>query len=465
MTIIIESATGAPRGLPMREGTIALLKSAGLAPAPPPRHQPDGTNDTPGTQAANVDHQQWFADAATKAILPAFAKSPEPFVLVFWSGDPDQTQHAQGDSLNRLTPGINGATSRSAVQNADRNLRQILQYLDAHPDVRDSTNVFVTSDHGFSTVSRREIDAAGRATSSYSATLRYLDASGRQEVNTGHLPPGFLAIDLAHHLELPLYDPELQTGEGKTRRYMRIDPTIAKPASDVRQRPSTGAALIGGSGRIEKPTDASVVVAQTSIYVPGNDRGLVQRIVRFLATQDYVGGIFVHDRLGQMAGALRMSDVGLVGSGTTPKPAIVINFKSFSLDAKHPHMSGVIVGGVRQHGQGDHGSLARANTFNNMAAIGPDFKRRFVNQAPVSNADVQPTLAHVMKMKIPSLGKLRGRVITEALVGGPSVRRFTNAVARSRPSEGALTTVLMYQVADDRIYLDEACFTRAETCR
>ena len=85
-------------------------------------------------------------------------------MLVFWSGDPDLTQHAQGDSLNQLTPGINGVTSRAAVQNADRNLKQILDYLDAHPDVRDNTNMFVTSDHGFSTVSRREVDAAGRAT-------------------------------------------------------------------------------------------------------------------------------------------------------------------------------------------------------------------------------------------------------------------------------------------------------------
>ena len=465
MTIILESATGGPRAVPLSEATIALLKSAGLSPAPPPRNQPTGTNETPGTKTANVEHQQWFADAITKAVLPAFAKSPEPFLLVFWSGDPDLTQHAQGDSLNQLTPGINGVTSRSAVQNADRNLMQILDYLDAHPEIRDNTNVFVTADHGFSTVSRREVDATGRATSSYSATLRYLDASGRQEVNAGHLPPGFLAIDLAHHLDLPLYDPELQIEEGGSRRYMRVDPAITQSGRDLRQRPSTGAALIGGTGRIARPTDATIVIAQTSIHVPGNDRGLVERIVRFIATQDYVGGIFVHDRFGQMPGALQMSDVGLVGSATTPKPAIVISFKTFALDAANPHMSSVIVGGVRQHGQGDHGSLGRANTFNNMAAIGPDFKRRFVDQAPVSNVDVQPTLTHLMKRRMPSLGKLRGRIITEALVGGPSTIRSTRAVKRSRPSEGGLSTVLMYQMADDRIYLDDACFTRNETCR
>ena len=191
----------------------------------------------------------------------------------------------------------------------------------------------------------------------------------------------------------------------------------------------------------------------------------MQRIVRFLAAQDYVGGLFVNDRFGRPPGALRMSDVGLMGGATTPKPAVVVNFKSFPLDPKNPHMTGIVIGGTRQHGQGDHGSLARANTFNNMAAIGPDFKKRFVSQSPVSNADVQPTLAHVMKMKIPSLGALRGRVITEALAGRTRGRRGSCAsVARSRPTSNGYSTVLMYQVADRRLYLDEACFTTSRTC-
>ena len=136
-----------------------------------------------------------------RRILPAFAKSAEPFVLVYWSGDPDHTQHAQGDSLNQLSPGINGATSRAAIQNADRNLKQILDYLDANPEVRDNTNVFVTSDHGFSTVSRRDVDASGRATRSYSASTaiqgRRRPAGGQRRIP----PAGFLAIDLARELE------------------------------------------------------------------------------------------------------------------------------------------------------------------------------------------------------------------------------------------------------------------------
>ena len=160
-----------------------------------------------------------------------------------------------------------------------------------------------------------------------------------------------------------------------------------------------------------------------------------------------------------------MSDIDLRGGATTPKPAVVVNFKSFPLDPQNPVMTGIIVGGTRQKGQGDHGSLARANTFNNMAAIGPDFKKGFVDQAPVGNADLQPTLAHVLRMKIPSLGRLRGRVLSEALAGGPPSVRFMREVARSRPAPSGESTVLMYQRVGNHRYLDEACFTRALTCQ
>ena len=74
------------------------------------------------------------------------------------------------------------------------------------------------------------------------------------------------------------------------------------------------------------------------------------------------------------------------------------------------------------------------------------FQRRFIAQAPVSRADVQPTPGQVMKMKMPSLGALRRRVITEAPAGGPP--RFRTAL----------------RVADRWPCLDEACLTKAAAC-
>ena len=70
--------------------------------------------------------------------------------------------------------------------------------------------MFVTADHGFATISKRDLDASGRRlTRSYAATRTYRDDKGRQEVNAGSLPPGFVAIDLAQGLGLPLFDPDV----------------------------------------------------------------------------------------------------------------------------------------------------------------------------------------------------------------------------------------------------------------
>ncbi len=68
----------------------------------------------------------------TRAILPMFKERDKPFVLVFWSRDPDGTQHNQGDSLNSLTPGINGPTSLAAIRNADDDLARIRSTLSRH---------------------------------------------------------------------------------------------------------------------------------------------------------------------------------------------------------------------------------------------------------------------------------------------------------------------------------------------
>ena len=86
----------------------------------------------------------------------------KPFVLLFlWSRDPDGTQHNEGDSPQTLTPGINGDTSKRGLQNADHCLKQLLDWLDAHPAVEANTDILITSDHGFATISRREIASDG----------------------------------------------------------------------------------------------------------------------------------------------------------------------------------------------------------------------------------------------------------------------------------------------------------------
>ena len=133
----------------------------------------------------------------------------------------------------------------------------------------------------------------------------------------------------------------------------------------VRPLPPTGSGVIGGTGRAN-PLDARVIVTSQSIYVPDKSRDMVARIVTLLSEQDYIGGIFVDDEYGEFPGALRMSEIRWSnGVAKTPRPAIVVSFRSFFTDPKNPLMTGVVVGGSQQQGQGNHGTLSRANTSAN----------------------------------------------------------------------------------------------------
>jgi hypothetical protein len=108
-------------------------------------------------------------------------------------------------------------------------------------------------------------------------------------------------------------------------------------------------------------------------------------------------------------------------------------------------------------GQGMHGTFSRADTRNFMAAIGPDFRKRFADPAPVSNADINPTLAHILGLDIPAKGTLRGRVAGEALKGGKKVS-VTRGWQASLPAPNGQKTVLEYQRVGGTRYFDAAGF-------
>ena len=267
ITIILDGATGTPRTVPLtRRRRSRLLKAAGLPPAPP-RAKSVGRHEhrCPVRSARTSSTSNGSSTPLTRAILPTFAESDEPFVLVYWSGDPDQTQHAQGDSLNRLVPGINGPTSKAAVQNADRNLKQILDYLDANPTfatTRTCSSRPITDFLPSAAATSTHPDGRRR---SYSATLRYKDADGRQEVNDG-IPAARLSRNRSR---ARAGSAALRSGRADRQTNTAAD-ALRKSRSGHRaadgdrsgNAPAARPRLIGGTGRIGMPIDAKVVVAR-----------------------------------------------------------------------------------------------------------------------------------------------------------------------------------------------------------
>jgi predicted AlkP superfamily pyrophosphatase or phosphodiesterase len=90
--------------------------------------------------SAHLQQDSW----TTKALTDVLWKDGVPGLSILWLGEPDLTQHESA-------PGA--PTALAAIKSADENLAAVLAALDQR-DARETTDVFVVSDHGFSTIER-----------------------------------------------------------------------------------------------------------------------------------------------------------------------------------------------------------------------------------------------------------------------------------------------------------------------
>ena len=93
--------------------------------------------------SAHLQRDSW----TTKALIDVLWKDSMPPFSILWLGEPDLTQH-------ETAPGAPAAMA--AIKSSDENLAAVLSGLDARK-ARETTDVFVVSDHGFSTI-RRSIE-------------------------------------------------------------------------------------------------------------------------------------------------------------------------------------------------------------------------------------------------------------------------------------------------------------------
>jgi arylsulfatase A-like enzyme len=431
-TIVIDDAFNTPKGIPVAPDVLDAIKTAGFAP------------NAPKTAYPNDEQQKYMAALATRIVLPRLAGSGKPFAMLYWSRDPDATQHGAKDSLGKLDPGINSASGRAAIKDADDTLAALLAWLKANR-LDKTTDVFVTADHGFSTIDKHSAtSAAARYEDADDNPLRAVDTENAPlPANQRDLPVGFVAIDLADSLGVPLYDPHLHTA---------VDFKHA-------HHPSYGDGFIG-----KDPDHPDVMVIDNGgsdlLYIPGADpKARAAQLVDLLSKEDYVSGIFVDDDLGDIPGSLPMSAINWRGTALTPRPSVVVSFASHPVTGCKPTLmcAAEVADTPLATGQGMHGTFSRADTRNFMAAIGPDFKSRFADKAPVSNADINPTLARILGLAIIPKGTLRGRAIAEALKGGKTPA-FGRGHTDSAPAANGMRTVLEYEQVGSTRYFDAAGF-------
>ena len=297
----------------------------------------------------------------TKAMTDCFWKDGVPALSVLWLGEPDLTQHESA-------PGAPAALA--AIKSADENLAAVLSALDQR-DARGRTDVFIVSDHGFSTI-KRSVDL-------------------RRILNDA----GFTAkIE-----ELRIAKDGNQSAGG------------IRDKTEFNDQPKPGDIMLAANG-------GSVL-----FYVVGHDKKLIRRLVEFLQQSDFAGVIFTKE---PMEGTFGLTQA-LIQRGDAPD--VVMAFRWTDLQNQFGVTGEIDADWQRAAGKGTHATLSRFDMHNTLIAAGPDFKRGQTDDLPTGNVDLVPTILQILGIKVPH--QMDGRILSEAVAAPTSLLPAPKPEAKS----------------------------------
>jgi arylsulfatase A-like enzyme len=371
----------------------------------------------------------YLTDVFVNYILP----NKRPDLTIFWSKEPDATNHAYG-------PGT--CNSIDATKMNDEILGRVLAKL-RELGWEASTDIIITQDHNHSTVSGdvahfplravvdRGIGAVSREGYSVSGFVRTAELLTRD---------GLKAFDGAACRDIPVLSGIMADG---THLHSRKDDEMGH----VCGRPQKYTSL---SYAVPKPLPAAAVVVAANagsdyLFVPDGNSDTVRAAVVSLQSRLQFGAIFVSDKYGDIAGTLPMSLIKTEPSGKGRAPDIIVSF-SYDENVTVAGKSGVSYASSINR-RGDHGSFSQTDTHISLMASGPDFKSGLYNALPTSNVDIAPTVARILKFSMPDV---QGRVLEEALQGGPQVSEYAVLNKPHRSSTKAGLTVKLPTDLDGR---------------
>ncbi|MBE3604459.1 alkaline phosphatase family protein [bacterium] len=361
----------------------------------------------------------WFARIVTERALPAAKAASDagrPSLIVYWQHNPDLAQHLAG---------LGTQVALDAVAADDRNLGAIRKAI-TDLGIAGRTDLIVVSDHGFATV-KAEVPLA--------RLLKAGVLKGDPDAN---------GMVVAHN---------------------------------------GGADLVYLPARLEPPERTA----------------LMRKIVNYAIMQPWCGPIFSDDRVsrpthnrnyrGFIAGTFSERAFGLGGSSRSPD--LIVSFREFPDESNQgltgPSNRAIVIGPnveetVANHsealvrpiegviysdaphyttGMGMHGAFGARELHNVGAAIGPDFRRGYVDQLPTSNSDVAPTIEQILGLKRTSGAS--GRTLAEALAGErlPAAKaRPVTVSARAIDGDRSVTIAIHLTRYDGRDYPDGVSIER-----
>jgi arylsulfatase A-like enzyme len=388
------------------QGSVTLEPNNGDPTAPAPvKRLADGETGNPLDRSGALSRRgfAYLTDVFVTYILP----TRKPDLTIFWSKEPDATNHAYG-------PGT--YNSIDATRMNDEILGRVVDKI-RELGWEQTTDIIVTQDHNHSTVSGNVAHFPLRAI-----------ADGRPGA---HDPHGYSVSGFVRTAALLTLD-GLKAYDGAGCRHVPtlsgtlFDGTLLHPSRHDGEGTVCGKAQAYTSARylVPKPLPAGAIVVAANagsdyLFVPDGDVATVQAAVTSLQSRTQFGPIFLSDRYPGIVGTLPLSLINAESPVRGRGPDIIV---SFNFDEHLPVAGrpGVIYASSVNR-RGDHGSFARTDVHISLLAHGPDFKSGLLDTLPTANIDIAPTVAHILSFSMP---QTQGRILEEALRGGPQVTAY-----------------------------------------
>ena len=311
----------------------------------------------------------WAEAVLREYVIPEL----RPDVVLNWLTEPDHTLHASG---------VGSPAAREALRNDDREITRILAALDGL-GLLASSDVFVVSDHGFST-NTSGVDVAG----------------------------------------------ELVT-------------------AGLKAAPDSHDVVLASSGQA------------VALHVEGRDGERLARIARFVQSREWGGVLFTAGRgpgepLGAIEGTFSLELIHVANAERGPDLLFTFPWSSRPNAFGLPGTDLANISGGARLWTSDHGSMSPWNVRNTFLGWGVDFKKATTVRVPVGNVDVAPTILAVLGLEGLEGAEGNGRVLREALEGGPDEEKVTVETRVHTVEAGGYRAAIQVSVVDGHRYVDKS---------
>ena len=203
------------------------------------------------------------------------------------------------------------------------------------------------------------------------------------------------------------------------------------------------------------PDSTDVILASSgqavALHVDGHDAERIARIARFIQAQDWGGVIF---SAWPVEGTFPLELINVANRDRGPDLLFTFPWTSRrnAFGVSGTDLANVSAGGAPY--VSDHGSMSPWNVRNTFLAWGAGVKKGVTVGVPAGNVDVTPTVLALLG--IDGETGLDGRVVTEALEGGPDPERVAVETRIHTAAAGAYRAALQISTVDGRRYVDKS---------